>query len=152
MLPHCAHRSLDSNSIDDAGAVGIAEALAHNTALTSLTYVRGVMPVPCAVARHTSPARACSLVSNSLSDAGIAVIGRSLTRNDVLQTLRCDVASFRCGRRPRLTRCARSLNQNAFSDTGAEGLATGLIHNHALRTLKCALHRSRPSILRQRPR
>ena len=113
--------NLSSNSISDAGAVALAQALCHNSSLKLLDLSNNSISDAGAAALakplyRKSPLRSLDLSNNSISDAGGAALAKALHRNTSLVNL--------------------NLSNNSISDTGAAALAKALHHNSALEKLK----------------
>ena len=112
--------TLNKNSISDAGAVAIAQALHHNSTLKQLylsfNSISDVGAEAIAQAlHHNSTLKQLYLSFNSISDVGAEAIAQALHHNSTLEQL--------------------CLSHNSISDTGAVAIAQALHHNSALKRL-----------------
>ena len=109
-----------NDSISDAGAVALAQALHHNSTLKELHLSNnsisdaGVVALAQAL-HHNSTLKELYLYNNSISDAGAVALAQALHHNSTLKRL--------------------DLCNNSISDTGAVALAQALHHNSTLKEL-----------------
>ena len=108
---------LSNNSISDAGAEALAQALHHNSTLTQLDLSNNSISDAGAEAlaqalHHNSTLTWLDLSNNSISDAGAVALAQTLHHNSTLTVL--------------------VLSNNSISDAGAVALAQALHHNSTL--------------------
>ena len=112
--------TFSSNSISDAGAVALAQALHHNSTLLELNLSNNSISDAGAVAlaqalHHNSTLLELNVSYNSISDAGAVALAQALHHNSTLTEL--------------------NLSKNNISDAGAVALAQALHHNSTLTEL-----------------
>ena len=121
-LEHSCVRYLEwcNDTISDAGAVALAQALHHNSTLKELGLSNNSISDAGAVAlaqalHHNSTLLWLDLYNNSISDAGAVALAQALHHNSTLKEL--------------------DLFNNSISDAGAVALAQALHHNSTLKEL-----------------
>ena len=112
--------TFSSNSISDAGAVALAQALHHNSTLLELNLSNNSISDAGAVAlaqalHHNSTLLELNVSYNSISDAGAVALAQALHHNSTLTEL--------------------NLSKNNISDAGTEALAQVIHHNSTLTQL-----------------
>ena len=117
MYPPMSDKYIRCNSISDAGAVALAQALHHNSTLTKLDLSNNSISDAGAAAlaqalHHNSTLTKLDLSNNSISDAGAAALAQALHHNSTLTKL--------------------DLSNNSISDAGTVALAQALHHNSTL--------------------
>ena len=117
---YCFKIYLNNNSISDAGALSLAQALHHNSTLEWLSLynnnISDVGTVALAqVLHHNSTLKVLYLFENSITDAGAVALAKALHHNSTLKEL--------------------ELSNNSISDAGAVALAQALHHNSTLERL-----------------
>ena len=117
---YCFRIYLHNNSISDAGAVALAQALHHNSTLKVLDLSNNSISDAGAVAlaqalHHNSTLKELYLYNNSISDAGAVALAQALHHNSTLKEL--------------------YLYNNSISDAGVVALAQALHHNSTLESL-----------------
>ena len=111
--------NLQCNNISDGGAVALAQALQHNSALEELNLSNNNISDAGAVAlaqalHHSSTLKWLNLINNNISDAGAEALAEALHHNSGLEL---------------------NLSNNNISHAGSVALAQALQHNSALEEL-----------------
>ena len=140
--------NLSNNSISDAGAVALAQALHHNSTLTDLNLsnnsISGAGAVALAQAlHHNSTLTDLNLSHNSISGAGAVALAQALHHNSTLTDLNLSHNSISGAGAVALAQALHhnstltelDLSNNSIGDAGAAALAQALHHNSTLTKL-----------------